>query len=88
MPSFYIQILERDGSVTDNESEFHSVEEAKAEAYRALANVAADGLPTQPLNMVSVEVLDDEKRPIWEARLLYEEIDKTLQFSIDASNDR
>jgi hypothetical protein len=76
MPRFYFEILERDGSITDGEGDFASLDDAKVEAGRMLADVAADGLPCPPMNMVSIQILGDAREPLWEARLAYKEIDK------------
>ena len=41
-----------------------------------LAEMAAEGLPTAPLNMMSVELFDESRRPLAEIRLILEEIAK------------
>ncbi|MBY5701035.1 DUF6894 family protein, partial [Rhizobium leguminosarum] len=46
------------------------------EARTALAEMAADGLPTGDYNMLSVEIFDQQHNPIREIRLILEEIDK------------
>ncbi len=81
MAKFNFEIMERDGSLTESQGTFASFEEAKAEACRTLANVAADGLPLPPMNMVSVQILDEVMKPLWEARLVLEEVDKAAVMS-------
>ncbi|MBP2444807.1 hypothetical protein JOH51_002246 [Rhizobium leguminosarum] len=41
-----------------------------------LAEMAAEGLPAEPLNMLSVELFDERRRPLAEIRLILEEIAK------------
>jgi hypothetical protein len=65
------------GGLTETGVHFDTVEQALAEAHRALAEMAADGLPNPPLNMISLELLDEHRKPIREMRLIFEEIDKT-----------
>jgi hypothetical protein len=84
MPQFFFEILERDGSITNSQGDFGSLEDAKAEARRTLADVGADGLPLPPLNMVSVQILDGTNQPVWEARLVLDEIDKAAMISAGA----
>ncbi|WP_064695931.1 DUF6894 family protein [Rhizobium aegyptiacum] len=76
MPKFHFQLFDRDGVGTETGYEFESVEAAKAEARRVLAEMAAEGLPTAPLNMLSVELFDESRKPIAEIRLVLEEIAK------------
>jgi hypothetical protein len=38
--------------------------------------MATEGLPTAPLNMMSVELFDESRRPLAEIRLILEEIAK------------
>ncbi|ANP86536.1 DUF6894 family protein [Rhizobium leguminosarum] len=77
MPKFYFQLFDRDGAgATETGYDFDSVEAAKAEARRVLAEMAAEGLPTAPLNMMSVELFDESRRPLAEIRLILEEISK------------
>ncbi|OLP52480.1 hypothetical protein BJF92_02570 [Rhizobium rhizosphaerae] len=79
MALFYFRVLDRDGdAASESAHEFASLAEAKAEARRALGEMAADGLPGAPLNMMSVEVLDAEHRSLVELRLLVEEVPKGL----------
>nr|WP_205923406.1 hypothetical protein [Rhizobium leguminosarum] len=77
VPKFYFQLFDRDGvGATETGYDFDSIEAAKAEARRVLAEMAAEGLPTAPLNMMSVELFDESRRPLAEIRLILEEIAK------------
>ncbi|OWV70164.1 hypothetical protein ATY77_19180 [Rhizobium sp. R634] len=76
MPKFYFQLFDRDGVGSETGYEFESIEVAKAEARRVLAEMAAEGLPAPPLNMLSVELFDDSRSPLAEIRLILEEIAK------------
>nr|WP_210282997.1 hypothetical protein [Rhizobium sp. BK049] len=76
VPKFHFQLFDRDGVGTETGYEFESVEAAKAEARRVLAEMAAEGLPTAPLNMLSVELFDESRKPLAEIRLILEEIAK------------
>jgi hypothetical protein len=73
---FFFQILDEEGSLVETSGEFATVENAKIEARRALAESAMDGIPGPPLNMYSVELFDEERHAIIEYRLLYEEVAK------------
>ncbi|SEH87204.1 hypothetical protein SAMN05216228_1010168 [Rhizobium tibeticum] len=77
MPRYYFQIIDsRTAEPLEVSCEFVDVDTAKAEARQALAESAADGLPEAPLNMMSVELFDENRRPITEIRLILEEIRK------------
>jgi hypothetical protein len=53
MPTFHFQLLDHDGvQPTGMSYEFDSQEAAIAEARTALAEMAADGLPTGDYNML------------------------------------
>ena len=58
--------------------DFESEEEAVREAHVALAEMARDGLPKEPVNVMSVEVFDEHKRPVTEVRLTFEIIPKPV----------
>ncbi len=58
--------------------DFESEDEAVREAHVALAEMARDGLPKEPVNMMSVELFDEHKRPITELRLTFEIISKQV----------
>ncbi|OLP62390.1 hypothetical protein BJF93_23870 [Xaviernesmea oryzae] len=79
MALFYFRVLDKDGGgASESAHEFASLADAKAEARRALGEMAADGLPGEALNMMSVEVLDAQKQSLIEVRLLIEELPKGL----------
>jgi hypothetical protein len=80
MPKFFFQVIDRTSpEPTELSHEFPSLEDAKKEARLALAEMACEGLPEAPLNMISVELFDENRVPIAEFRLLLEEIPKTAQ---------
>ncbi|TCR97879.1 hypothetical protein EV281_11098 [Rhizobium sp. BK418] len=77
MPKFFFQVIDRTSpEPTEVANEFPSLDDAKREARLALAQMACDGLPEAPLNMISVELFDEDRVPIAEFRLLLEEISK------------
>ncbi|RAX41250.1 DUF6894 family protein [Rhizobium tropici] len=77
MSKFLFQLLGQKGPLpVELEYNLATVEDAKRQARTALAEIARDGLPEEPLNMLAVEVFDHERRPIVELRLLLEEIPK------------
>ncbi|RUM21475.1 hypothetical protein EFQ99_26995 [Rhizobium vallis] len=77
MPKFYFRLFDRDGAgATEMGHDFASVEAAMAEARRVLAEMAAEGLPAAPLNMFSVELFDESRKPVTEIRLILEEISR------------
>jgi hypothetical protein len=75
MPLYYFISLDRDGAV-ETTMELENDFEATTEARKALAEMALDGLPTEPLNMLSVEVFNGRRVPIIEVRLKLEIIPK------------
>jgi hypothetical protein len=61
------------GSVTDVEGiQFATIEEAKAEASRALAEIARDRVPGPDRLIFLVAVRDERKHPLFEVRLTLE----------------
>lgn len=77
MPVFLFTTLGADGTVTpDIPQECSDVEDAKERAHELLARLAANGLPDDPLSMLSVEIYDAENQPVHEIRLVLEEIPK------------
>ena len=77
MPKFFFQIIDRTSAEPiEVEHDFATAEEAKRQARTAMAEMARDGLPEEPLNMLTVEVFDAERKPIIELRLVLEEIPK------------
>ncbi|MBW9054591.1 DUF6894 family protein [Rhizobium mesosinicum] len=78
MQKFFFQVIDRTSpEPAEVAHEFSSLDDAKREAKLALAQMACDGLPEAPLNMISVELFDEDRAPIAEFRLLLEEISKT-----------
>ncbi|MBY3379482.1 MULTISPECIES: DUF6894 family protein [Rhizobium] len=77
MPTYHFQLLDHEGiRPTEMSYEFETEQAAIDEARTALAEMAADGLPTGDYNMLSVEIFDQQHNPIREIRLILEEIDK------------
>lgn len=58
--------------------DFASEEEAVRQAHLALAEMARDGLPKEPVNVMSVKLFDEGKRPITELRLTFEVIPRPV----------
>lgn len=82
MAKFYFQLLDHEGvRPAEMLYDFDTAEAAIEEARKALSGMAADGLPTSEYNMLSVEVFDEERKPVREIRLVLEEIDKTATAS-------
>ena len=82
MPKFYFQLIDHEGiKPTEMAYDFDNAEDAIAESRTALAEMAADGLPRGEYNMLSVEIFDDQRRPVREIRLILEEIDKVQSTS-------
>jgi hypothetical protein len=78
MPRYYFSSIDRDGvSPAERTFEFANDLEAAEEARKALAEMALDGLPGEPMNMLSVEVFDEARQPIVEVRLTLETIPKS-----------
>ena len=77
MPQFYFTTVAGDGTIQSQiPGEFDDLELAKLEARRILANLASDGLPREPIDMISVEIYDADRRPLSEIRLALQEIVK------------
>ncbi|MBB1248840.1 MULTISPECIES: DUF6894 family protein [unclassified Rhizobium] len=77
MPKYFFSVLDRDGaSPAEKAYEFDNDSQAVEEGRKALAEMALDGLPGEPLNMIAVEVFDEIRRPIVEIRLTLEFIPK------------
>ena len=75
MPGFHFRIVDRDGVFsTEQAFEFDSAEAACRHAKTVLAEMALDGLPGEPVNTYSVQVLDARRSPIFEIRLMVETI--------------
>ncbi len=75
MPQFYFRSTDQDGfSAEDRGFEFPDSEAAIEEAKLALAEMAADGLPQEPVPMISIQVLDTNHMLVCEMRLVMEVI--------------
>lgn len=87
MPKFFFQVIDRASpEPTELAHEFETLDAAKHEAKLALAEMAREGLPEAPLNMISVELFDENRAPIVEFRLLLEEIPKApLAVAVDGT---
>jgi hypothetical protein len=77
MPQYYFSVVDRDGaSPAERSYEFENDAHAVEEGRKALAEMALDGLPGEPLNILSVEVFDAAREPIVEIRLTLEFVPK------------
>ena len=75
---YFLEVMDGSGEGPVNMSiDFESEEEAVREPHVALAEMARDGLPKEPVNLMSVELFDELKRPITELRLIFEVIPKS-----------
>ncbi len=75
MPQFFFRSTDQDGfSAEDRGFEFPDFEAAIEEAKLALAEMAADGLPQEPVSMISIQVLDSNHVLVCEMRLVMEVI--------------
>ncbi len=75
---YFLEVIDGSGEGPVSMSiDFESEEEAVREAHVALAEMARDGLPKEPVNVMSVELFDERKRPITELRLMFEVIPKS-----------
>jgi hypothetical protein len=73
MGRYYFDVTDDRGSVTDVEGiQFATIEEAKAEASRALAEIARDRVPGPDRLIFLVAVRDERKHPLFEVRLTLE----------------
>ena len=70
MPHFYFDVTDRAGSFIDETGiDYASLQDAKVEASRALAEIARDGLPGPDRLLFIVAVRDERKEPLFEVRL-------------------
>jgi hypothetical protein len=77
MPKFFFQLLDGSGQdAVESEFEFSNLHAARSEAKNALGEMARDGLPNDPANIMSVEIFAAERQPLLEVRLTYNEIRK------------
>lgn len=77
MPKFYFKVIDREGTLpADEPYEFADIVEASEQARLALTEMATDGLPNPPTNMLAIEVQDEDHRPLIEMRLVLEILSK------------
>ncbi|WP_312366957.1 DUF6894 family protein [Ensifer sp.] len=75
MPLFYFRTTDQEGfSAEDRGFEFEDEHAALLEAKVALAEMAADGLPQEPVSMIGVQVLNEDRVLLVEMRLVFETI--------------
>lgn len=75
MPLFYFRTTDQEGfSAEDRGFEFEDEHAALREAKVALAEMAADGLPQDPVSMIAVQVLNENHILLVEMRLVLETI--------------
>ena len=73
VPLYYFDTCDDKGFVPDDTGlEFGTLEKAKAEAARALVDIARDRVPGPDRLVFVVEVRDENKQPLVEARLTIE----------------
>ena len=73
MPRYYFDHRDGDHFLPDDEGlEFDGIETARDEAARSLAERARDVLPGALRRVLTVEVSDETKEPLLEARLIFE----------------
>ena len=82
MPLYYFDTRDDTGVVPDETGlEFDTLEQAKAEAARALVDIARDRVPGPDRLVFVVEVLDENKRLLIEARLIIKIAHKAVTVS-------
>jgi hypothetical protein len=73
MPRYYFDHSDGDQFLRDDEGlEFDGIEAARDEAARALGEMARDVLPRAVRRVLAIEVRDEAKEPLLEARLIFE----------------
>jgi len=73
MPLFYFDVRDNDSFTRDDEGlEFSSIEKARDQAARTLAEMAKFALPGSVVRELAVEVRDAAKQPLLRAMLRYE----------------
>jgi hypothetical protein len=78
VPLFYFRTTDQEGfSADDRGFEFPDEKAAIAEAKVTLAEMAADGLPLDPVSMISVQVMNEDRVLLLEMRLVLEMIPNT-----------
>ena len=65
MSAFYFSVVDNDGVIgADEPFEFPSLTAAVEQARTVLAEMALDGLPAAPANMIEIEVQDADRVPV------------------------
>ena len=59
-----------------SQREFANLEDARSEARALLGRLAAHALSTRDVDMIAVEIFDDQRTPVAELRLTFEDIPK------------
>lgn len=78
LPTFYFRTTDQEGfSAEDRGFDFPDEQTAIAEAKVTLAEMAADGLPQEPISMIGIKVLDQRHVLLVELRLVLEIIPNT-----------
>jgi hypothetical protein len=73
MPRYYFDIHDDDLFTPDDEGvDLDGVEAARDEAARTLGEIARDVLPGSLRRVLKVEVRDEDREPLLEARLVFE----------------
>ena len=73
MAHYYFDVTDDEGSFPDDIGiDYATLEGAKAEAARALAEIARDRVPGPDRLVFIVEVSDERKHPLFEVRLTLE----------------
>jgi hypothetical protein len=73
MPHFYFDVRDGDSLVQDEEGlSFPSIEAARDEATRALAEMANDASPNAYVREMAIEVRDEGKEPLLRTVLRFE----------------
>lgn len=80
LPRFYFRTTDQEGfSAEDRAFEFADEQAAINEAKVTLAEMAADGLPQDPISLISIQVLDEEHVLVVELRLVLEMLPNTAR---------
>ncbi|MEA3534588.1 DUF6894 family protein [Rhizobium sp. CC-YZS058] len=65
MPAFYFSVVDNDGVIGADEAfEFPDLTAAVEQAKTVLGEMALDGLPSAPTNMIEIEVQDSARMPV------------------------
>jgi hypothetical protein len=73
MPRYYFDIRDDDEVTFDEDGlEFDGLEDVKIQASRALTEIAKDVVPGSTRRVLAIEVRDEARQPLLEARLVFE----------------